>query len=222
MGSYSESCAVSNLGIRSGDEVLWFYAKPDLVQNTHDIVELVWRFNEAEIRYKEMEKQNQKFRERFPNEADKPEWKEIHDLSRFKPQKEFEWGFGEYDDYGWVEGGELPEEFFNKKFLVRKSVADKMAEFGKTLIDREWQGRNKFLKENYLYCFLLVCQLTRIHLLGHNMLGRQSPDLDEMMERRKVHKIISEEISIVEKEIRDEDKEYKNWCKQVASEKKGN
>lgn len=216
MGSYAESCAVSGLPIRSGDKVLWFYAKTK-VEIDHDLGDLVWRYDEAQQELKKMEEQNEKFRQRFPEEVNKLEWHDLNDLDFYRKlrPKEFEWGFGEYDDYGWVEGEKLPNKYFNYSFLVRKNVADKMAEYGKSLIDREWGGRNKYLKDNYLYCFLLVCHLTRIHLLGHRLLGRQSPDIDEMKERRFVHKVISEEIKLVSKEIMDEHKEYVAWCKEI-------
>lgn len=208
MGSWAETCAVSKLAIRPGDKVLWVYAKPKYVDTTYELASIVWRYYDKENDWKKYQERNEEFQKKFPDNKEPL-------FSFSPPTKEFEWGFGEYDDYGWVEGENCPDEFENRKFLVKKDIADRMSEYGKTLIKREWDGRMLFLKESYLYTFLMVCSLTRIQLFGHKLLGRQYPDMDEMREMKKVRKFVTDEFNKMWKELRAEEKEFKEWSKGV-------
>ena len=211
MGDSSGNCAVSNLPIESGDEVLWIYSKLDYVTTTHDLGDSVRRYADRLYENERLEKKNLEFRNSFPNETEL-----LFTIFTIPTvEKDFESGFGMYDSYGWVENEELPDEYFDKGVLIRKQVADKLAEFGKTLIDREWGKDKQYLKDNYLYCLLLVCYLTRIHVFGHFLLGRQYADKHEMKEQKFVHKVIGDELKAIDSKIKKQDKEYMQWCKEI-------
>jgi len=214
MGDFSSSCAVSNLPISGGDDVLWIYAKKKYINSTHDLSNTVWRHMEKLEEIKKFEQENKEFAKRFPKGDSL--WGEFWTTT----ECDFEWGFGKYDEYGWVEDEKLPDKYMDSKILVRKDVADKLAVFGKTLISREWYNSKPYLVDSYLYCFLLVCQLTRIHLFGHQLLGRQYPDSDEMKEQNFVHKVIGDELKKLTNSIRIQELEYKDWSFWVGIESK--
>lgn len=215
MGSFSQRCAVSNLPISAGDKVLWVYSKYDGVQSTRNIADIVWRYADSMEKVKEYELKNLEFAAKYPSED--PLWGSYW----LNPPKNFEWGFGEYDDYGWVaDEDDLPEEYYDNAFMIRKDVADRLAEYGKTRISSEWENRMPFLADNYLYCVLLVCNLTRINVFGRDTLGRQYPDSEEMKEQALVHKIIGDELRKLTNQIRLEELEYANWSFWVLLEAK--
>lgn len=207
MGDFNASCAVSNLAIREGDEVFWLYTKKDYINTTYDLGTDLYQQIERCKEQEKFKKKNAEFALRFPEETE-PLWGE------FWTNREISaivWGFGEYNGYGWVDSeDDLDDGDRDRLVLIRKDVADKLAAFGATLIDREWYDSKSYLKDSYAYCLVLVCKLTRINLFGHNLLGRQYVDSDEMLEQRFVHKVIGEELRKLDKDVKHRESEYEN------------
>ena len=225
MGSFVRTCAISRLAINPGDEVFWIYSKKDYCKSTYELSSLLSHQIRREQEYLTAKKKHEDFLVRFPESDALDSFVEY--LKKYVDNPDVKWGFGEYDDYGGVEDLdiEIPDEDFNEEFetkhpeliLIRKSVADEMAKFGRTLMRREWSENPALYEQCYAYCVILVAQLTRCNVYGFQLLGRLYPDMDEFKEIAVLHKIIKKEYNKMywEEWMKDACNRWEDFCWEV-------
>ena len=197
MGSWAGTCAVSRLAINPGEEVFYIFTKGKHVRTTYDLM--------GEISSV------------LKRRADAEKWKDNPEMSAIftYDRADYESGFGEYDDYGGVEGVEIPDEHRDRIVLVRKNVADAMVEEGKKRMKREWRTESDKYQDSYIYSLVLFAWLTRIQLFGHILLGRQYPDMEEMEEQRIMYNILRKEMHAVYAQELADKKEYEDWSENI-------
>lgn len=208
MGSWAATCPVSRLAINPGDKVFYIWSRKSYATNTYGLLqELSSSIRWHETYSKDVERLEKEI-ELFSKETCGEEFmKSLEEsLCYYKAMlKEVtvKYGWGEYDDYGGVEGedleqwkdGEDDESNVSHLVLIRGDVAKSMIELGRSWIKpSSWEPNEKPYKNNEAYCLALVAHSTRLQLFGFQLLGRQYPEFDEYKEVLSVQKIILKEI----------------------------
>lgn len=234
MGSWAATCAVSRLAINPGDDVFYIYASKTYTRNTYGLLqEIVHDIRWKETYTKSLES-NAKLLEKLKDEAVSDEFADYMKESQkyyenLIRKKTVVYGWGEYDDYGGVEGvdfsdmdfGGNPEEDSDDGVsglvLIRGDVAIGMIRMGEKMIKpSQWEPDVKKYYDNSAYCVAIVAHSTRLQLFGHQLLGRQYPEVEEYKEILKLQWIIFKEtIREYIREIHDT-LEYENWSWRIS------